>query len=410
MSPSTSASGDRAAGRAPPCAARAASPENARCAAWRSHAATTRTSRSRPRRTTVSSGGGAERLGELLAVVDHDHERPGRVAPRALLDRLRELERRRLARLGTARDRAPAAELGERAAARREQAELGRGGRAAQRVGERRERGRAAAPVRPDDEEVAVGEVDRDRLELGVAEAERRRRAAAPGRAGSTAATPRRHRLDRPRAPLAVARRAARRRAARERQQPAPRPPGRRPRPRRGARARSAGSRARPAAGRPRTTLSGTPSEANSSSSAMRSTIFAGTIPASAFGTAPRRSAVIAKCTPSGAPVADEPRQRVDERARGRRARTRRRSRRSRRAGRRSAAARSSGAARLYSASVKAPRRREQLLARCSTVRRSEREQPRDALLVLARDDRAALRQRLEHAQPARRRSRARRG
>ena len=36
----------------------------------------------------------------------------------------------------------------------------------------------------------------------------------------------------------------------------------------------------------------------------MRSTIFAGTMPASAFGTAPRRSAVIAKCTPSGRPSA----------------------------------------------------------------------------------------------------------
>ena len=76
-------------------------------------------------------------------------------------------------------------------------------------------------------------------------------------------------------------------------------PPGRKPRP--------GGSCI------PRTVFSGTPSAASSSSSAMRSTTFAGTIPASAFGSARAPVGGDREVEPERAPVANEARQRVDQ-------------------------------------------------------------------------------------------------
>ena len=116
----------------------------------------------------------AERLGELLAVVDHDHERPA--ASRAQLDSCESSSRR------VSHASAPCAtalqhvELGQRRAARREQAELRRlRRRARSELDERRERGRAAAAVRAR-RRGSAGPASSTvtGCELGVADAERR--------------------------------------------------------------------------------------------------------------------------------------------------------------------------------------------------------------------------------------------
>ena len=291
MSPSTSRSG--ASSR--PCSSLRSSrsqPANARCAAWRSAAATHADRDVAAAAHDRLERRRAERLGQLLAR-RRSTTSTGRSGVRSARAPAGGARRRRT-RSAPRRPSAQPLELGQRRPPRREQVqlELRASTRAATRTSV------ASAVERP----LRYGPVTRkwrsarsthDRLELGVAEPDgcgpprpragrgrRARPASAAARSRGTAAA---RRMRAPRA-----------RATSRREVAVPGDLELEP--------VRAGSRDPAGSCAPRTTLSGTPSAANSSSSAMRSTSFAGTMPASAFGTAPRRSAVIAKCTPSGRP------------------------------------------------------------------------------------------------------------